>query len=188
MFEAGRFHEVERGLLVDKAALKLRDLLPVDMAKHCRGAGGAAMARHGGGGHHRHSQGLGFANAAQDDDEDPEGSPAMKRRRRAAIFDVLPLLQDLDAIQRRISRQRWLRFALLLLVAAFLLVLWRCYSGSGDGGPEIGVSQAAKVVKASNLNRLDMPMRTLAGVRQGAGANVLFPCFYRFGMQFHFAK
>ncbi|KAG0585696.1 hypothetical protein KC19_2G030500 [Ceratodon purpureus] len=123
------------------------------------------MARQSG--HHRHAQGLGYASHNDGDEEDPDDSPAMKdrrRRRRAAIFEVLPVLQDLDNIHRKISRERRVRLVILLLVTAFLFVSFRFYSGSGGGGHEAKVVKVAK--GSSNLNRMDMPMRTVGGVRQ----------------------
>jgi hypothetical protein len=137
------------------------------------------MARQGG--HHRHGQGLGFAAGAQNgDEEDPEDSPAMKdrrRRRRAAIFEVLPVLHDLDNIQRKISRERRVKLTLVFLVTAFLLLSLRYYSRSGDGGHASVASRSTKPVKPSNLNKLDMPMRTVGGVRQGTRATELFSSF-----------
>jgi len=132
-------------------------------------------------GKHRHAQ-LSNSVQQQDDEEDPEeDSPSMKERKRrgrrtsAALFEVLPMLHELDGIQRRISRGRRVRLAMLFIGVVFLLGTLRYLSSrsSSDGVQER--SKPAKVVKESNLNRLDMPMRTVAGVRKGMSASFLLP-------------
>ena len=157
-------------------------------AEEARGPGAqsrrreAAMARHIGGGHQRHAQAPAPA-PGQGDEEDPhsDGSPAMKdrrRRRRHALLDVVPLLRDLDTVQRSISRERQHRAKLaLLFLAALLFVALRYFSRSGGGGLESAVSKTVKVEKPSNLNRLDMPMRSVRGVRQRTNPTAWF-CFW----------
>lgn len=130
---------------------------------------------------HRHApQGLlGLPTSSlplDDEDDDPEDdSPSMKdrrRRRRAqALFQVLPVLQELDSLQRRISRGRRVRVVVAVVVVLFLVGSVRWLSSSGDGG--VRASKGKKVVKGSNLNKLDMPMRTVGGVRVG-----MCECFY----------
>lgn len=118
-------------------------------------------------GKQRHAQ---TSNSLQqhDDEEDPEeDSPSAKDRRRRgrrALFEVLPLLQELDGIQRRISRGRRARVAMLFFGVLFLIGTWRYLSSSSGVLQES--SKPVKLEKPSNLNKMDMPMRTVAGVRQ----------------------
>jgi len=125
-------------------------------------------------GKQRHSQTSNSSQQQHDDEEDPEeDSPSAKDRRRRgrrALFEVLPLLQELDGIQRRISHGRRTRVAMLFFGVLFLIGTWRYLSSSSGGVLLQESSKPAKGEKASNLNKMDMPMRTVAGVRQGMSA------------------
>lgn len=104
----------------------------------------------------------------QVDEENPEDSPSMKdrqRRRRAASFDVLPLYKEFEGIKRKVYRGQRQRIAMLFLVTVFLIVSLRYCLRSGHGVPASEASKTGKR-KESNLNKLDMPTRMVAGVRQ----------------------